>query len=346
MDIVQIIGQLFILGFKGTSFSDTKTIRRDISRGNLGGVILFNRFLANGFLEKHNIVSLPQVKELIAALQKEAEQTLLVSIDQEGGKVCRLKEEHGFFSMSSPEELGKSGLEHSRCFAKRTAEALVDLGFNLNFAPVADLARNEDNPVIAKLGRSFSKEPQLVTDHCRIWLTEHRKQGIFGCLKHFPGHGSSTLDSHKYFVDVSETWSTEELLPFRNLIAEGLVHCIMTGHLFNKTLDPHYPATLSQNTLQHLLRDKLGYTGILITDDMQMQAIISQYGLAAACVLALAAGADLVIVGNNLQYQPNLLDHLRKQVLEALRDGTLSEEQLFAKYERITRMKNLLTETS
>ncbi len=342
MNIEQIIGQLFILGFKGTSFSDTKAIRRDISHGNLGGVILFDRFLANGSREDHNILTLSQVKELIANLQKESDQTLFVGIDQEGGKVCRLKKEHGFFSIPSPEELGKSGLECSRHTAIHTAQALVDLGFNLNFAPVADLAINEDNPVITKPGRSFSRNPQLVTDHCRIWLTEQHKQGIFGCLKHFPGHGSSALDSHNHFVDISKSWNKEELNPFIQLISEKCVHFIMTGHLFNKTLDSQYPATLSKNTLHHLLREKLSYTGIIVTDDMQMQAIISQYGLAEACVLALAAGADIVTIGNNLQYRSNLLDHLRQQVLEALKNRTLSEEQLFAKYERIVRTKNLL----
>lgn len=336
------IGQLFLLGFQGDSDNNISQIRDDIRRKNAGGVILFDKFLAEG-RAPHNISSPEQVRSLTAILQEEADGRLLITIDQEGGHVRRLKEEQGFPNLPAPQELARDrSLKTSRKYAARTAELLHELGINVNFTPPADINVNPDNPIIGKLGRSFSADPAIVTDHCRIWLEEQRKARIVGCLKHFPGHGSSTGDSHLRFIDISETWTEEELVPYRRLVHEKLVDIIMTGHLFNNRLDPNYPATLSTSTLTGLLRNQLGYEGLIITDDMQMQGIISRFGILDAIVMALTAGTDMILLGNNITCEPELFTEAVRHIERAVKQKHLSEARIHQAAARVQTLKNKL----
>ena len=341
MHIHQIIGQLFILGFQGKCSATTDVVLDCITQNNLGGVILFDHFVS-GNNSPRNIESTAQVQQLATHLQLAASEKLFIAIDQEGGKVCRLKPRHGFFSQPSAKSLGEGTLDTSRKVAAQTAKALKALGINLNFAPTADLAVNPENPVIGALERSFSAKADIVTGHCRVWLEEYRRAGIFGCLKHFPGHGSSTLDSHKHFVDISDTWQNKELSPYSILIQEDLVDIIMVGHLYNRYLDPNYPAPLSQPILQGLLRRQLGFHGLIISDDMQMQAIVSRYGLPDACLLALKCGIDMIIIGNNLQYDADILHSVTRRIMRGLEKNEISEKRIQDAYAKISSIKKRL----
>jgi len=340
MDSYKQIGSLLIIGFPGPILKSDEPICRDIVEYGLGGVILFNRCLHNPD-QAANIESTGQLKDLCTSLQEMSGGRLLIGVDQEGGKVRRLGPVEGFAEVCSAEQMGKSGTDtrNSKKQAQITATTLAEVGINCNFAPVVDLNINESNPVIGAIGRSFSADPAIVAGHARAWVEEHRKLGILSCIKHFPGHGSSTADSHKGFVDISVTWNPAELAPYRELQENNLVDLVMTGHLFNKNLDPDYPATLSKQIVTNLLRDDLGYGGVVVSDDMQMKAITDHYGFDEAIGRSLAAGVDMLVFGNNLDYDPDICSKAVKAVEDGLSTGIISEERLYSALQRVNNLK-------
>jgi len=340
MNLEEKIGQMLIVGFKGATVTADSPIIHDIQERNLGGVILFDRFLAEKRPD-NNIISLQQVKELIRNLQANAQTPLLIGVDQEGGNVTRFKKERGFAPTPAAKDLGQEqSTEATAIAAKQTATLLKDLGVNLNLAPVVDLDTNPDNPIIGNYRRSFSCNPEQVAAHAATWITTHRKYGIKSCLKHFPGHGSARADSHLGFVDVSDYWQQNELQPYRRLFARGLADAVMTGHLYNRRLDPDYPATLSRSTVNGLLRDQLGYDGAVLSDDMQMQAITRHYGLEEAVCRAIRAGVDLLVFGNNLDYSPAIAKHVIAAIQQGIEKGLLDEADIDMAYQRIQRLKH------
>lgn len=341
-DLTALLGQLFIIGFHGSSISHSSPIARDIAKRNLGGVILFDTFL-NTPGKNGNIVSPMQLAELTHQLQSLSASKLLIGIDQEGGRVRRLKEKHGFPYLPSAAQMGDApGYQESLLQAKTTGEILRNVGINLNFAPVADLNLNPQSPVIGKIARSFSADPAVVTKHCEIWLDELHKAGVLGCLKHFPGHGSSTVDSHEDFVDISKTWNDQELRPYRDLIERGKVPAIMTGHLFHKDFDEFHPASLSRNTINGFLRGEMLFEGAVITDDLQMKAITSRYGLLDAILLALNGGVDMIIIGNNLAHDQDILARTFDHIDQAIGQNKISIDTLEKAYNRVQRLKDTL----
>ncbi len=339
MDLQKALGQLFIIGFHGTEIAGDHPIYLDIKKRNLGGVILFERLLAKN-LSSNNITSASQVKNLTSSLQKAAGNGLLIGVDQEGGKVCRFTSNRGFPISVSAAELGKhDDTVLTQINALVTAELLRTLGINLNMAPVVDLNIIPNNPIIGALGRSFSAEADKVIRHAEIWIKTHRSRNILSCLKHFPGHGSSRDDSHLGLVDISNTWTEEELRPFAELIRRGCADVIMTGHLFNRSLDPDHPATLSRNTITGLLRKKLEFEGVIISDDLQMKALTEHYGLDEMICKSFAAGVDMITIGNNLVFDPEILPKAIQAVLRGLKKGELKEERIAASLERIRILK-------
>ena len=339
LSLEQKIGQLFILGFAGDHLTSDHPIVQDIEKRNLGGVILFDRFLAAA-KDTNNIIDARQLSKLTTSLQKLAPLPLLIAVDQEGGQVNRFKKERGFPITPSAMELGScSDLQSTRANARQTARMLAGIGVNLNLAPVVDLNIYPENPIIGRYGRSFSADPITVTAHAAAWINEHRQQRILSCLKHFPGHGSSRTDSHLGFVDVSGTWQDAELLPYRHLIQGGQAGAIMLGHLFNKKFDAQYPASLSRATIQSLLRQQLQFTGVIVSDDMQMKAITAHYGIEDACCKALAAGIDLIIIGNNLVHDPLILVKVRDKILRGLDEGAITEAGVEESWNRVQQYK-------
>ena len=342
MDIEHALGQLLIIGFKGADVTPDSPIARDIRQRNLGGVILFDRFLYEK-LPENNIVSASQVRELTASLQAMAAIPLLVAVDQEGGRVSRFKAARGFRETLPAGLLGDEvGTEKTAAAADQTAAMLASLGFNLNLAPVVDLDSCPDNPIIGRYQRSFSADPSTVAAHSAAWIKAHRRHSVLSCLKHFPGHGSAREDSHLGFVDISTSWQEEELLPYRELLAHDLVDCIMTGHLYNRGIDPDFPATLSVATITGLLRVQLGYDGPVISDDMQMRAITSHFGFEEGVCRALNAGVDLLVFGNNLDYDPDIATKAIEVMKKALHNGSLRESRIHEALQRVARLKRTL----
>lgn len=339
MQLRKEIGQLLIVGIRGTEISDTSHIVRDITEYNVGGVILFEYDVPSRSRPR-NITSRDQLKKLCADLQRRAGGRLLIGIDQEGGMVSRLKQNYGFPLFPSAKKTAQEGDKSVRETARLTAATLADLNINLDFAPCVDVDINPDCPVIGKLERSFSGDAKRVARCGAIWVEELQKKGVIACLKHFPGHGSSKNDTHLGVADVSDTWKSSELEPYRALIADGNVAMIMTTHVFNAQFDSVYPATLSYKTLTGLLRDSLHYDGVIVTDDMAMGAMTQQYSLEEALTLTLLAGADMLCLSNNgAEYNADIVPQVVDMLFRKVKEGVIPAERIHDSYGRIQRMK-------
>jgi len=333
------IGQLLMIGFRGLEAGDRSPIIRDIRAGRIGGVVLFDRDLALK-KDERNIRSPRQVKKLTAQLQKAAAIPLLIAIDQEGGQVARLKETAGFPATVSAQHLGQlNDTELTMGYAERSAAAMAACGINLNFAPLVDLNVNPQNPIIAKYERSFGADPDTVLRHALAVVEGHRRHGVACTLKHFPGHGSSRQDSHLGFTDVSDTWDPTELQPYREIIADGQADAIMTAHIFNSRLDPEFPATLSNRTITGLLREEMRFAGVVISDDMEMKAISAEYGQERALELALNAGVDIILMANNLVYDPDIAVRTEEMILALIAADRVSAALVHRAYRRVMNLK-------
>jgi beta-N-acetylhexosaminidase len=333
------IGQLLMIGFRGMEAEAGSAIARDIQTGRIGGVVLFDRDLALGTAER-NIQSPEQVKTLTAALQSRAAAPLLIAVDHEGGQVARLKEKAGFPATVSAHYLGQvNDTEVTLDFAERSAIAMAACGINLNFAPLIDLNVNPENPIIGKYGRSFGTDPDTVVRHALAVIEGHRRHGVVCTLKHFPGHGSSHQDSHLGCTDVSDTWDPIELQPYRKIIAGGQADTIMTAHIFNRHLDPEFPATLSNRTITGLLREEMRFSGVVISDDMEMKAISAEYGRERALELALNAGVDIMLMANNLVYDPDIAVRTQEIILGLVTANRISTARIDQAYRRVMNLK-------
>jgi len=339
MNLKHRLGELFIIGFQGSEIKPGSQLENILETGRPGGVILFNRCLSNPETGG-NITSPQQLKNLTTKLHSLSSMPLFVCVDQEGGGVQRLNSGNGFFDICSAEEMGSICRQDLvRQEAERTAKLLHDSGINLNFAPVVDLNIHDNNPIIGGIKRSFSPEPDRVIKCAETWIDCHRQFNVISCPKHFPGHGSSTADSHLGFVDISDSWHESELLPFQHLISTNRAEMIMVGHLFNRNIDHRFPATLSHLTVTGILRNTLEFQGVIVTDDMQMKAISNHFTFAEAICHSLSAGIDMIIIGNNLEHRPELLQEAIEAVWSGLKKGSVREETVIASLERIRRLK-------
>jgi|GEM_PF-491783 len=339
-DLDTMIGQMLMIGFRGMEIREGDSIVRDIRQLGLGGVILFDRDVALKSDER-NIQSPEQLLRLTTDLQNLSSTKLFVAVDQEGGKVRRLKPERGFPDTYSAAWLGEVD-DPAFTFqaAADIGRTLHDLGINVDFAPVVDVNTNPDNPVIGKLERSFSSDPEKVALHGGAFVRGLHDWRVLSCLKHFPGHGSSASDSHLGFTDITDTWSPIELWPYHALVSAGEADMIMTGHLFNANIDPFYPATLSFNALTGVLREQLGFDGVIVSDDMQMGAITEHYGMEEAVRRSVTAGADILLFGNNLVYDPDVAVKAAGIVRSMVEDGTIGEDRVARSYRRIMTLKH------
>lgn len=346
------IGQMLIIGFEGKQVTAQSTIVKAIKGNNIGGVILFDY---NGYTQTFdkNIESPAQVKQLNHDLQYFAQQgnfeqhrphlPLLISVDYEGGQVNRLGEQYGFPATLSAAEVGKKSLHEAESLANSMAETLKILGFNLNFFPVLDININPDNPIVGKKNRSFSSDPKKVALYANIYSHQFLAQKIQCAYKHFPGHGSSTQDSHLGFVDVTDTWKPYELDPYKEVFNNNTCGIVMTAHIVNRQLDETgLPATLSHKVLTDLLRHQLHFKGVIITDDMQMKAISDNYGLEQALEWAINAGADMLIFGNNLSVKPQDPRQLIDIIEEKVEKGEISRARIDEAYQYILQLKQTL----
>ncbi|MDG5767232.1 glycoside hydrolase family 3 protein [Balneolales bacterium ANBcel1] len=327
------------------STNPVRVILRDIREYHLGGVILFDYDVQSGTTGR-NIRSPRQLSELTAGLSAEAAIPLFIAIDQEGGTVNRLRPEYGFPETLSHRELGtQNDPSLTRSHAAEIAEVLRQHGCNLNFAPCVDLALNKENKAIYGRNRCFSDDPEIVARHAEAYVRGHREAGVGAVLKHFPGHGSSRDDTHLGLTDVTDTWQAAELIPYRRLLQNGQCDMVMTTHVFHRGLDPDHPATLSPAILQGMLRDELGFDGVIVSDDLQMKAISDHYGEEEVIRRALQAGVDILLFGNNMVYDEQVAARFFGVVREMLDRGHISEAQIDRSAARILRLKRQLTET-
>lgn len=342
VSIEEKIGQMLMVGFKGFEVTDTSHVVRDIQNYHTGGIILFDYDVPTGTPDR-NIDSAEQVTALINDLQVLASSPLFMAVDQEGGRVARLKTERGFQPTISAEELGDiNNPDTTRHYATQMAVELQELGFNVNFAPVVDLNTNTMNPVIGQLNRSFSADSDIVTKHASIFLEEFNAHNILGVLKHFPGHGSAWNDSHVGMAEVTDTWEEIELEPYKNLVEADKNFAVMTAHVFNENLDEDLPATLSHNVQTEILRNQIGFEGVLFSDDMQMDAIRSYYGLESSIKNAIVAGVDVLVFANNSVYDREIIPTSVSIIKNLLDEGEITEEMINESYKRIMSVKEQL----
>lgn len=339
-DFSKEIGQMLIIGFRGTQAPDGSYIAKVIKDLKIGGVVLFDYDVPSKSFPR-NIENPERVKKLIADLQKYSKTPLFVSVDAEGGKINRLKEEYGFIKVPSAKEMGQGDYGETEKTAQELGKQLKDLGFNMDFAPVVDLAINPENPIIGKLGRAFSADPLEVTGHAKGFIEGLRREGIIAVVKHFPGHGSAKEDSHLSLVDVTETYQEVELFPYHLLQGEGVMDAVMTAHIKNRNVDQNEPATLSSLFIEDILRRQIGFEGVVISDDMQMAAITQEYGYQEAVVRAINAGCDIILLSNNstTPYDENLPYKVRDIISQAVKDGRISQYRILEAFLRIEALK-------
>ncbi|MBT1703103.1 glycoside hydrolase family 3 protein [Chryseosolibacter indicus] len=327
------IGQMLLIGFPGTQV-DTAVLE-EVRNGKVGSIIIFEKNIppTNSFVA---------LKKITWTYQQAAPIPLFVTIDQEGGKVNRLKSKYGFPNSITAAAMAKAtSLDSVRFYGESTASTLAGLGININFAPVVDLSSNPTNPIIAKHGRAFSANEDSVILMATEFIKQHRKYGVLTSLKHFPGHGSSKDDTHLGIADVTNTWEERELKPYQALIDSGYVDAVMTSHIVNKRLEPDgHPGTLSDDVITGILRNRLHFNGVVFTDDMQMHAITKHYGLEEAIKLAILAGVDIMTFSNNISgSDQRTVDKVHGIIRSMVQNGTISESRIDESFRRIMKLK-------
>ncbi len=324
------IGRMVLTGFVGLEAGKSSPVGTEIVNREITGVVLFDYNVGPGM--PRNIASPGQLRTLTTQLEGLSPRPLIIAVDEEGGAVARLSPSHGFPATVSAAYLGAlNDVQVTYDAGRAIARTLAAEGLNLNFAPVVDLNINPANPIIGRYDRSFSADPDVVTRNAEAFIRAHHDQGIPTTLKHFPGHGSSTGDSHLGFVDITDTWTEAELEPFANIVADGLADVIMVGHLYNANFDPDWPASLSHKTVTGVLREQLGYDGVVITDSMGMAAITDLYSFETAVQQAIEAGVDILLYASPIgegSTAERFIDHVESLVLSGVIKESRIDESL------------------
>lgn len=317
-------GQLFIAGFEGTKLPIP--LIGALTKGEIGGVILFSR----------NFESREQIQTLTRQIhQIQAPYPIWIGVDQEGGKVQRIGENLGSVRIPAALELAQTTPEHAAQIASNTARDIKNLGFDINFAPVLDIHTNPNNPIIAT--RAFGTTPEQVIQYAIPTMQAQMDEGIIPCGKHFPGHGDTSTDSHTDLPEVMHDMNrleSVEFKPFKAAIHAG-IPMIMTAHIVMKALGERLPGTLSHMVVTELLRNRLGFEGVIVSDDLEMDAIIDNYSTIKAVQMGLKAGVDLFLVCKS-QY---LWAPLCKQLVSEAQNNKTLETRIMASAERVIALK-------
>lgn len=291
----------------------------------VGGLVYF----------KQNIQSEEQLREMLANTASYSTFPIFLGVDEEGGRVARVADALGLENVGPMADIGSTGDVQAAYTANQTIGTyLASYGFNVDFAPVADVLTNEDNAVIGD--RAFSGDPQTVADMVAGAVEGLQSAGVSACLKHFPGHGDTAGDSHTGAAETDRTkeeMDAAEFLPFRSGIETG-ADMVMVGHISAPSLTDgeKIPASLSEEIITGILREELGYDGIVITDAMNMAAVTDYYEADVAAIMALKAGADMILMPEDFQ-------QAYEGVLQAVQDGTISQERVDDSLKRIYRVK-------
>ncbi|MFT3788534.1 MAG: beta-N-acetylhexosaminidase [Tepidisphaeraceae bacterium] len=328
-----LVARLVCIGFDGL---EVPRETQDLLASGVGGLVLFGR----------NIETPAQVAELTTKLKRMARAPLMMCVDQEGGRVRRLRT--GFSPVPSMRELGKTrSPELARSIGALIGRELRAVGFDVDFAPVLDVDSNPLNPVIAD--RSLGNDPQMVAQLGVEVIRGLQSQGVAACGKHFPGHGDTSLDSHHRLPVLDHGWdrlSDVELVPFAAAVNAGSA-AMMTSHIVFPRFDPIHPATLSPLVLDHFLRDRLGFDGVVFTDDMEMKAIADHFGFDDSIVRAIDAGADVITICHSAELQRRAIDVLARAVatrrlsIERIQQSVRRIDTLCSRYVRGPQPTNL-----
>lgn len=322
MSLDEELGQLFIADFTGNDYNaNNAAMVRDL---HAGGIILYSR----------SVQTASQTRALIQSAQADAQIPLLTAVDEEGGYVDRLQSVYG--ARPSASAIGARGsTEYARSQGAQVAHDMSALGFNFDLAPDVDvqLVNGPD-----QLTRTFGSTPEQVTTLAGAYLSGLQQDGVFGCLKHFPGLGAAQIDAHAGLPLISRTRGqveSVELAPYRNLIATGQVHAIMTTDLLMPALDATMPAELSPATITGVLRDELHFNGVVVTDALYMAGISDRYGMPEAGVLSILAGDDLL----EGPWTPDQMRAMMDALRQAISSGRLSKSRIDDSVRRILVMK-------
>ena len=343
----QQIAQMLCFGFSGHQLEHNEALQAILaSPDGIGALILFD-YDCHTNTQGKNILSLAQTKKLNQAIKTfyaahhPENRPIWLAIDLEGGRVDRLKHCAQYAGLASAADIASFSYKQRQQLWQENADLIKQLGFDINFAPVIDLNLSPNEGIFGPLGRCFSDIPEEVALYALEFLSIYHQAGIIGCLKHYPGHGSAKADSHHGFVDVTDTFTRDELIPYHMILKSShLVPMIMTAHVINRQLDPSgLPATLSETMLKQQLRGELNYQGIIISDDLQMHAIANCFGLEEAIIKTIGAGADMLIFGNQLgQHQvKDIIDLIETLVIHQKIDRHCIETA----YQRIMALKNI-----
>jgi beta-N-acetylhexosaminidase len=318
----EMIGQMIIMGFRGgsTSSPGARAIAGWLRSRLIGGVIFF----------EDNLPSPQEAKRFTDFFGDAAAPSIpFLCVDQEGGIVSRLRADHGFEPLPSAKAVATMSPQAAEKLYERTATELQRLGFNVNFGPVVDLALNSSNPVIEQLGRSYGADPDTVVEYAKAFVTAHRRHHVLTAIKHFPGHGSTSIDSHQSLPTITGVWREEELRPFAELVKNGYADMVMVGHLVHSELSgPGLPASLSTAAVQTLLRDRLGYDGAVVADDMQMGALRRFFAPDESILRGIEAGINLFIYSNRLYPDPQMPARFHRVIEAAIESGRLPQERI------------------
>lgn len=312
LTLKQKIAQMFITGFSGDNYKDNKYFIELLKTG-LGGVIFFT----------HNIKSKEQIKNLTQELNNEAKFPLFLSIDQEGGRVERTENIHKGKKYLSSEFAFKKGIDFLKNQTECIAKELKSYGINMNFAPVLDVNTNINNPIIGE--RAFSSNVKDVIEASRTVIKTYEENNIITVGKHFPGHGDASSDSHKTLPVINldyETLYLNHIKPFESAIKLN-IPAIMAAHVIYPCLDTVNPASLSKKIISDLLTEKLNYKGVIITDDMEMNAVKGLTRLE-ACIKAINAGISMFIFRDTTK---DIFD-LTEELETAVKQGEISEKHI------------------
>ncbi len=333
-----MLGSMLMVGFHGTTLEPDAPFLKAVQAGHVGHVILFTKNVSPDAPKgPRNIVDRQQVAELTATLRKAAgNRPMFIAVDQEGGKVRRLRPEHGFSPMPSAKEMGRNAPSATGAIARSVGKELHDVGINVNLAPAADVDSNTENPDMGKLERCFSADPVQVAAHVQAFANGMEQSGVIPTLKHFPGQGCGSKDPHLGMNDVSMCYDKKrDIYPFAEAIRNGFKGMILSAHIVNRKLDGTWPASLSKKVVTGLLRQELGWNGVVISDDLQMGAIRKHHSLEETMRLAIEAGVDILLFGNNLQYSPATHVTAFATLSHLVNSGQVSRERIAQSYRRI-----------
>ncbi len=326
------IGSMIMIGFEGNTINTRgyKKALKQVKNNEITGVILFSKNIKS----KDDLI-------LMNEKMLEANSTPpFIALDNEGGYVQR----YDFIKHPSAKEvaLNKDKEEFAKEEYKKMAQLEHELKLNLNFAPCVDLEINKSS-IIAKKQRSYSDDYKKVVKYAKIFIDEHNKQNIITSIKHFPGHGSPVGDTHKGFVDSTDTFIKDEIMPYFELSNYSKLNMVMVSHVYNSNFDPEFPSSLSKKCIKDMLINSIGYKGVIVSDDYDMKAIRDNYTLREIVVNSINAGVDILLFSNNLGYKDkNLPLKIKKIIKEEIKKGNIKEEDIDNSYKKIMALKNAL----